>query len=74
MRGRGLHDVQPPAARRVPGDLKDARFCREVVERTVAELGSEAPLGRAAQPEEIAPTYVCLASDASGCPCLPRLS
>lgn len=30
----------------------------------LARIGSEAPLGRAAQPEEIAPTYVCLASDA----------
>lgn len=30
----------------------------------LARIGSEAPLGRAAQPEEIAPTYVYLASDA----------
>lgn len=30
----------------------------------LAHIGSEAPLGRAAQPEEIAPTYVYLASDA----------
>ncbi len=30
----------------------------------LAQIGSEAPLGRAAQPEEIAPTYVYLASDA----------
>ncbi|WP_081237277.1 SDR family oxidoreductase [Streptomyces viridosporus] len=30
----------------------------------LAQLGSEGPLGRVAQPEEIAPTYVYLASDA----------
>ncbi|WP_338785255.1 SDR family oxidoreductase [Streptomyces sp. DG1A-41] len=30
----------------------------------LAHIGSEAPLQRAAQPEEIAPTYVYLASDA----------
>ncbi|MGP4000869.1 SDR family oxidoreductase [Streptomyces sp. 8N706] len=30
----------------------------------LAQIGSEAPLGRAAQPEELAPTYVYLASDA----------
>ncbi|MEU0073557.1 SDR family oxidoreductase [Streptomyces sp. NPDC006332] len=30
----------------------------------LAHIGSEGPLGRAAQPEEIAPTYVYLASDA----------
>ncbi|WP_311766741.1 SDR family oxidoreductase [Streptomyces rhizosphaericus] len=30
----------------------------------LADLGSEAPLGRPAQPEEIAPAYVYLASDA----------
>ncbi|MGW0843966.1 SDR family oxidoreductase [Streptomyces sp. NPDC002787] len=30
----------------------------------LAHIGTEAPLGRAAQPEEIAPTYVYLASDA----------
>lgn len=30
----------------------------------LAHIGSEAPLGRTAQPEEIAPTYVYLASDA----------
>ncbi|GAA2477206.1 SDR family oxidoreductase [Streptomyces longisporus] len=30
----------------------------------LAHIGSDAPLGRAAQPEEIAPTYVYLASDA----------
>ncbi|MFG1664651.1 SDR family oxidoreductase [Streptomyces sp. Y7] len=30
----------------------------------LAQIGSDAPLGRAAQPEEIAPTYVYLASDA----------
>ncbi len=30
----------------------------------LAQIGSEAPLGRAAQPEEIALTYVYLASDA----------
>jgi NAD(P)-dependent dehydrogenase (short-subunit alcohol dehydrogenase family) len=30
----------------------------------LAHIGSEAPPGRAAQPEEIAPTYVYLASDA----------
>ncbi|MEU8852738.1 SDR family oxidoreductase [Streptomyces sp. NPDC048564] len=30
----------------------------------LAHIGSEAPLARAAQPEEIAPTYVYLASDA----------
>ncbi|CAM5316514.1 NAD(P)-dependent oxidoreductase OS=Streptomyces griseorubiginosus OX=67304 GN=AQJ54_18655 PE=3 SV=1 [Streptomyces griseorubiginosus] len=30
----------------------------------LAHIGSEAPLERAAQPEEIAPTYVYLASDA----------
>ncbi|MGI5424219.1 SDR family oxidoreductase [Streptomyces sp. CA-179760] len=34
----------------------------------LAHIGSEAPLERAAQPEEIAPTCVYLASDAdSGC-------
>ncbi|MCO8306058.1 SDR family oxidoreductase [Streptomyces sp. RKCA-744] len=30
----------------------------------LAQLGSEAPLHRPSQPEEIAPTYVSLASDA----------
>ncbi|WP_346178169.1 SDR family oxidoreductase [Streptomyces cuspidosporus] len=30
----------------------------------LAHIGSEAPPSRAAQPEEIAPTYVYLASDA----------
>lgn len=30
----------------------------------LAHIGSDGPLGRAAQPEEIAPTYVYLASDA----------
>ena len=30
----------------------------------LARIGSDAPLGRAAQPEEMAPTYVYLASDA----------
>jgi NAD(P)-dependent dehydrogenase (short-subunit alcohol dehydrogenase family) len=30
----------------------------------VAEFGKQAPIGRAAQPEELAPAYVFLASDA----------
>jgi NAD(P)-dependent dehydrogenase (short-subunit alcohol dehydrogenase family) len=30
----------------------------------IAEFGSSAPLGRPAQPEELAPAYVFLASDA----------
>ncbi len=37
---------------------------RNMPEEGLARLGDEGPLGRVAQPEEIAPTYVYLASDA----------
>ena len=37
---------------------------RNMPQEGLARLGDEGPLGRVAQPEEIAPTYVYLASDA----------
>jgi len=45
--------------------LIPSSFGKDLSEKTVEEFGQNTPLGRPGQPEEVAPTYVFLASQAS---------
>ncbi|MFJ8746622.1 hypothetical protein ACIRL2_45700 [Embleya sp. NPDC127516] len=54
-RAGGLDDVGNPVW---PG----GRWCRPRNGRKVASFGQQAPMGRAAHPDEIAPSYVFFAS------------
>ena len=47
------------------GACLDATHSIDVPAKEVETFGSDVPLGRAGQPEEIAPSYVFLASDDS---------
>ncbi|GFP83999.1 glucose and ribitol dehydrogenase homolog 1 [Phtheirospermum japonicum] len=48
-----------------PGPVWTPLQVASMPEATVAKVGAETPMGRAAQPHEIAPSYVFLASDES---------
>nr|WP_239096179.1 SDR family oxidoreductase [Streptomyces sp. SID11385] len=61
LAGRGVRaDVVAPGPTWTPLNEADANMPPD----GLARIGSESPVGRAAQPEELAPTYVYLASEA----------
>ena len=57
------HEAATGELHRVQAGFGDRFFLDAMPEEDVAEFGKDYPLGRTAQPAELAPPYVMLASD-----------